>query len=597
MVLSNEEEIKKIQDWVADNALTEIDQYSQFILQEHPNKHYFVELAATMFAQKNDYSNAIRIYDYMFDFGYKHTQLLSNYGNVLRLNGDYEKSESWLLSAHTNAPNDPSVNFNLASLYRALGKFKEFEEYIRLVLEANPKDLEAMIQLAVAFRMTGRVQSSIQLLDYLDSSNNNVWMIKTELGLTYLAANNYDLALEYFSTSLNLNSTSNGSALLGMATCLERSSEIDAALTQLNALSDSYADNFEIILLKAICYMRKKNWYEAESMFASIDVNKVSVNLLEDYWYQLGHLNNKMDRPDAAMAAFAEAKVIARARNENAFILSYFNPNKLTQITEFYTGKPNVIKVKECDRSLAFVVGYPRSGTTLMETILDSHPDIMVYGEPRSLVPIFNKIETELGGFPQGLPKLDESLVKALRSSYWSELEKIKALDFTKIIVDKNPLYLAHVGLIKQLFPNAKFVFLQRHPFDSVLSCYMQKFKNFGFGLDLDQVAEYYHSIMTAWCSQESLVKDQMLNVRYESLVDDLEGHTKTIAQFLNLEWNEAMLSFYENKGSISSVRTPSYYQVSQKIYSDAKYRWQKYEPWMRPAIKILQPWADHFDY
>ena len=171
-----------------------------------------------------------------------------------------------------------------------------------------------------------------------------------------------------------------------------------------------------------------------------------------------------------------------------------------------------------------FLVGFPRSGTTLLDTILQSHRAISVVEETNAVRNVRKALERFPGGYPDGLAELDPDLLAALRQIYFTELDKHqKPEDQPAVVVDKLPLNIVEAGLIHRIFPQARFLFAQRHPCDCVLSCFMQDFKineAMASFQDLEEAARLYDKIMTLWHQYRAVLPLEVHTVRYESLIE-----------------------------------------------------------------------------
>jgi hypothetical protein len=246
-----------------------------------------------------------------------------------------------------------------------------------------------------------------------------------------------------------------------------------------------------------------------------------------------------------------------------------------------------------------FLVGFPRSGTTLLDQILDAHPDVQVI-EERPLVRAVRDAAIELGGYPATLAALTAESREHLRQVYWRAVRGEGGQPEDKIVIDKMPLNLIHVGLIARVFPEARIILALRHPADCVLSCFMQNFllnasmANF---LDLNDAAHLYDRVMTLWQAYEKLLPLNVHAVRYERLIGDLEAEVRPVLDFLGVSWNDAVKDPAAHALARGTIRTPSYAQVTQPIYSSAADRWRRYEKHLASALPALDKHIRHFGY
>lgn len=243
-----------------------------------------------------------------------------------------------------------------------------------------------------------------------------------------------------------------------------------------------------------------------------------------------------------------------------------------------------------------FLVGFPRSGTTLLDQILDAHPAVQVFEE----LPFLRSVRNSVAAYPTSLGRMSESDREAARQVYWDELAKEGADLAGKTVVNKMPLDMVHAGLIARVFPEAKIILALRHPADCVLSCFMQDFVANGAMvnfLTLEGSARFYDQVFTLWQNCRELLALNVQEVRYERLVADLRAEVEPALGFLGLGWDDAVSDPAAHALQRGSIRTPSYSQVTQPIYSSAMERWRRYEAQMKPVLPILAPHIERLGY
>jgi len=240
-----------------------------------------------------------------------------------------------------------------------------------------------------------------------------------------------------------------------------------------------------------------------------------------------------------------------------------------------------------------FIVGMPRSGTTLTEQIIASHPKAHGAGElemigkiVNSLVREWNESALNTGDFTSSLlkPAITPEKIKQSANSYLNHIT-----EFNKNacrITDKMPQNFLHIWLIAILFPQAKIIHCQRNPMDTCLSIYFQQFGgHHPYAYDLTELGLYYRQYLRLMSHWHNMLPVRILDVQYEELVADLETNSKRLISYIDLPWDERCLQFYETE---RSVKTVSQWQVRQKIYTDSIERWRHYEPWIGPLVEAL---------
>ena len=241
-------------------------------------------------------------------------------------------------------------------------------------------------------------------------------------------------------------------------------------------------------------------------------------------------------------------------------------------------------KSKKDDPVPIFVVGMPRSGSTLIEQILCSHSEVHGAGEVSFLT---QAIQKKCSKFPEGISELSDADLAAIGKEYLAQLKAL-APD-AKRIVDKMPANFHYSGLIAKILPGAHIINTERHPLDSCLSNYARLFnQTMEFAYNLEELGRYYNryqDLIKHW--HAVLPKKTLLDVHYEEVVADTEKQARALLDFVGLEWQKSCLEFYKNK---RTVHTASVAQVRQPIYKSSVKRWEKFGNALDPLKKIVCP-------
>jgi tetratricopeptide (TPR) repeat protein len=244
------------------------------------------------------------------------------------------------------------------------------------------------------------------------------------------------------------------------------------------------------------------------------------------------------------------------------------------------------------DQRPVFVCGMPRSGTTLVEQIIASHPKAFGAGELKDVSRVSVGLSDKWRGrlnYPECATRVTQGEAVQMGKSYLDAITKL-APDAERV-VDKMPANFINLGLIQMMLPGARVIHTRRHPMDSCLSCYFQNFRESQFfSYDLGHLAAYYREyerLMAYWLKTLSI---PVLEVQYEELVDNQEEMTREIISFLDLDWDDACLNFHKTE---RLVQTASAWQVRQPINRKAVQRWRKFEPWLGELRDGLGKFAD----
>jgi len=245
-----------------------------------------------------------------------------------------------------------------------------------------------------------------------------------------------------------------------------------------------------------------------------------------------------------------------------------------------------------------FLMGFPRSGTTLLEQVLASHPDVEALEERETL----REAQRAFLGDPSGLARLaaaGEAELSALRAAYWAKVRAEGAEPAGKVFVDKHPLNTFRLPLILRLFPDAKILFARRDPRDVVLSCYRRRFAMSGSAyqlLTLPGAAGYYDAAMQLFERLEPAMAANTLVVRHEALVEDFDAVVGEVCGFLGLEWSDAMRDFAD-KARDRAVATPSGAQLSRGLSAEGVGAWRRYREQLAPVEPTLAAWVAKYGY
>lgn len=254
-------------------------------------------------------------------------------------------------------------------------------------------------------------------------------------------------------------------------------------------------------------------------------------------------------------------------------------------------------------RPPVFFVGFPRSGTTLVEQALMSHPDVVTTEEISPLGRV-EKAARDLAraqgrGFPGWLDSAAEDDLEDLRRLFASEATRTLGDIGGRTLVDKLPLNIVLLGLVERLWPDARILVALRDPRDACLSCFIQKFSlndaMAGF-LDIETTGTTYAEVMGLWLSYRDSLSLPIHEYRYEDLVEDFETTIRTILDFIGVGWHDEVSRYREAaKGRV--VKTPSYREVTAPVHQRAVYRWTGYKRELEPVLPLLTPFVQAFGY
>lgn len=245
-----------------------------------------------------------------------------------------------------------------------------------------------------------------------------------------------------------------------------------------------------------------------------------------------------------------------------------------------------------------FIIGFPRSGTTLLEQVLGSQPGAVTSDEKDGLVEGVREFMTKPADLDR-LAMLRRTGLARYRRAYWQHMRECGLETKGKIFIDKLPYHTVKLPLIAKLFPSARIVFMARDPRDVVLSCFRQRFRmnpsNYEL-LTLEGAAHLYDLTMQLAEIYRAKLPIAILDVRHEDLVADFEGRIRALCTFLELPWTDTMRDF-AGRARKSAVATPSANQVAKGLYSSGASQWRRYADRLEPVMPVLKPWIERFGY
>jgi len=324
-----------------------------------------------------------------------------------------------------------------------------------------------------------------------------------------------------------------------------------------------------------------------------------------NHYFQLASAHDKLGEVDKAMEALQVAhrmEAVERSFDSPEFFApgAPAMPVDAPRVTaEQYARWPALIAPEMRDSPI-FVVGFPRSGTTLLEQVLDAHPCLQSMDEN----PFFNRLAGILGNHDRrildDLSVLRQFDVDELRKRYHAMVDERVRRNWDARLVDKNPLNMHWLPVMVRLFPEARFILAVRHPCDVLLSCYMQSFRSSALAAacgSLERLAHGYVETMQRWLEEVDILRPSVMVSRYEDLVDDFPQQVSRIAGFLGLEDSSPMLGFDQHARGKAYIATPSYSQVIEPVNRKAVGRWHKYSAYFEPVLPVLEPMLRHWGY
>lgn len=481
-------------------------------------------------------------------------------------NGDYPGAEKLLQHALRQAPDDPYTLIGLASLRRKQGRVDEAIALLDVVIASMPENPGARLERAYAFEDVGLLERAAQ--DYREAASLDPNAAPSHAGLASVCSRlgRIAQAREVGQVALRLD-PANVTAVCALARCdLEDGDPCDA-IDRLSPL--------------------------AESEGMSLTDRIILLGLL-------GDAHDRLGQTESAFAFYREAKALFASADrrdggsvtQRAFIEALTNEIEASRVDDWRSPVSSSTSAGH-----VFLIGYPRSGTTLIESVLATIPGAEAVEERPTLH------EADMAFLSptlrlDRLMKMSRDVADDLRAAYWKRIERLGIEPGAKLFVDMDPLKGIKLPLISKLFPDARIIVMRRDPRDVVWSCFHTNFAPSAAAYEftsLEDAARHYDALMTLMERCFEKVPLRRIEVRYEDLVGDFDKATKRLCKFLEIDWSESLRNFNE-VAVRRDITTASASQVRKRLY-DGGGQWKRYGPQLASVLPILEPWIRKFGY
>lgn len=477
----------------------------------------------------------------------------------------------------------------------------ELYERARAVM---PSHIHVLVNLAAAYRATGRLhearivlEEALQIDRRFAIGHNNLGNVLLDLGDREGAKRAYERAVVV--------QANYAEPVAGLARIAEEEHRLDDARRLAERALSLQAGNASAVMTRSRAVYRLGDATRAaadlQALLRSPALSATNRVVSEGY---LGEALDKLGRYDDAFAAFSRANQQQYAQNAATLAqdqgpLSLQAVERLTAFVEsvdLSTWRP---APPSSEPTPVFLVGFPRSGTTLLDQILASHPRITTLEEHDTLVDSAMALVRPEGDFDFWATISDVDL-EQLRTLYWQQVQTgLLGQRMKDVFVDKMPLNAVLLPVIYRLFPDAKIVFAVRDPRDTVLSCYQQRFgMNVAMFqlLRLDTAARYYDAAMKLVRTCRAKLPLAVHELRYEAVVSDFDATVGGVLAFLGVAWDDVVRNYAET-AKTRAIGTPSASQVVQPLYATAQGKWRNYRSFLEPVLPTLDPWVRLFGY
>lgn len=514
---------------------------------------------------------------------------LNNLGALFVQQQEFTQALPYLQQALLLAPNFTDAHCNLGLAFLGLEHYDPALLHFEKALQLNPDYAEAYYGCAKLYlhqHHFTKAETYIRKALLINPKQIEFYKILAEI---YHEQGQHTQALRYLNQALEIDPTHSG-LHLSKGNILMEMGEIAKAAEQFSEVTNHPTADKRILAHYCLVQLRKvkSNDESLEDLLSiSHNIERVSSNKLEYLYFALGKCYDDIGEYANAFENFTKGcrlkrqRIIYNIADQIQFtqrLIDCFTQQTIEYLQAFANSSPLPI----------FIVGMPRSGSTLVEQVLSSHAQIYGAGELKYLTnliqrPIKNQHTTLY--YPENIKQLSPEILRDIPNKYISYLQQFSS-SATRI-TDKMPNNFIAIGLIHALLPNAKIIHVKRNPMDTCLSCYTQLFtEGQSYSYDLTELGQYYQcyeNIMNHW--RQILPANTWLDIEYEAMVGNMETDAQRLIEFCDLPWDPACLAFHQSK---RQVRTASFLQVRQPVYTSSIERWRRYEQELAPLIKAL---------
>lgn len=488
-------------------------------------------------------------------------------------------------------------------------KRQDYEKSIEILRRASqqqPDNAKLLLNLAEAYGLRFEYQEAEKCLEKAVSVAADKVQILTAAGRRCNRFGQAEMGNRYFKRAAE-HSEISPSVLVALAEFEEGHSRIDAALALVERALDAQSAHPEALLARARLHRLAGQLEKGEAVLRTLLPRAVGETSIKA-WYELGTNLDRQGAYDAAMAAFLQAKALLRPSTmpylgELEALRAEIRRNEETVTTEALR-KWRAAGEELGSRRFALLCGHPRSGTTMLEHVLDAHPDIVAMDETSFLLgEAYPRLRR---GFQHDAPLVDVLEVASIMTLQEARTEYLRLAESflgepigDRVLIDKNPAMDVHIPVVARLFPETAFLIAIRDPRDVCLSCFMLPLppgRLSALYLSLEETAAQYAFVMGFSRAIRSRLPNPQVEVRYEDTVADLGSATRRLFEFLGVEWNPEVLQFDDHPKN-RLLRCGIDDAVAKPISTSSIGRWRKYQKYLEPYLEQLAAYINAFGY
>ena len=527
---------------------------------------------------------AVNCYEKALGIQPDYVEVHNNLGNTLNLLGQNDRALNSYKHVLSFNPDSADAHNNIGIIYQEMGQVEEAIKYYKKVIAINPEHDEANNNLGACHYGLKQFDAAVKNYGKAIAINPNYDEAHFNLGITLNELGQNDEALNSLKQALIIN-PDYADAYNNIGIILQEMGQMDEAFSSfVHALAIDHS-NAEFHLNLALMKNYKKGDTQLIQMQSLFSANNLSQSERIKLCFALAKAYADLGEKDELFKVLNEGNQLRKEELNYSIEKDLDNHSLLRKM--FISNIENSSSYEPLSISPIFIVGMPRSGTSLVEQIISSHHKVYGGGELSALAVLIAPIMNDYVAYNHSL-----SLKKivSIRQRYSNNLSNLNASE--SIITDKMTQNFRYIGFILKAFPEAKIINLKRDSRAVCWSIYKSYFpaEGLGFAFNMKDLARYYNSyneLMIFWHDQ---FRNKIYDICYEDLTTNQEEETKKLLEYCELDWDDNCLNFHKNK---RAVKTTSSLQVREKIYQGSSEAWKKYETQIQPLIDSLKPYLN----
>ena len=576
------EKIDSVIELYSNGQIQEALETIEALSKDFPNNPLLLNISGVCYAGLSLMDDAVKSYEKAVAIKPDYADAHFNLGNILRDLGELDGAIKSFVKTIEIMPEYDEAQYNLGVTLQELGQLDEAIEQYEKALSINPENADLILNLGFIYQSLGQIDEAIEQYDNALTIDPDNAKVLNNLGNAHNDLGQLDVAIKCYEKALAIK-PDYADVYYNLGFIYQDLGQVDLAIKQYEhavAIND-YAEAYH-----SLSYLKKYTFNDPQisRMESLLSSDNLSQSERIQLCLALARVNEGLGKQDEFFKYLDEGNSLRK--KELNYSIDQSSEVHSTIKRLFNSLPPSIIESKSFNPSELcpiFIVGMPRSGTSLVEQIISSHQEVYGAGELDTITKLASPI---IKNFLAGdINHLTEQALLFIREEYLDMLSQFNTSE--NIITDKLPLNFQYIGFIFSAFPDAKIVHLKRDARATCWSNYKYYFKNKenGYSYNFDDLARFYGLYIDLMDFWHELYPNQIYDMCYEDLTINQEEETRKLLEYCELDWDENCLNFHTNKRAVKTIST---LQVRQKMYQGSSEAWKKHEAYLKPLIKNL---------